>query len=435
MSRRAAADNPVQEEDLVLVFAQQQTQKQPQKQQIQGNSLLSDDNVVAFAPGVLEQLSAQSHVGLPPAGGRDEEWKANAVIPYEDAMAALENEYTMKQGMSIANYAPVNKLKNIRKKSDLSLRAPGQGQTKLLVSEMRFFETHFDIMNPKKNPGSPSFTWTRDKQIPATRYTSVVMYVGAADGHHIAQFTQIYPNTLFVLVDGRAPHFGLREAQFRNIHSIREKWFGQKEVKAFFTSDKGPGKSILGSGCPVLFISDIRSGNTRLMHEDEGDKMVEDDQKTQTRILEAVRSKVYVNAFIVKFRAPFSYEEGKPTASRVKGQLWIQSYAPHSSTELRIVGECPEDRSMPVGTEFYSIPTLERRMAYINTEKRVRTSFDAKQVACVVALMRENRKSWGTMGKEDHEDIFRFKMAIMNYNVPTDDLERVKWASIMPCTL
>ena len=464
MSRRAATDDPIQK-----VVVSSQPPQTPESSN--SNSLLSNDNVVAFAPGVLK-----GHVGLitivpekyvhpkqpkkhvepeepeeevepekpKPSPGKyvapgrrnPQADQNHSRLTYEEARRCLKEEYTVHPGMKQRPYKPVRQLKDIQDGSQISIRAPGQGQIKLISGEIRFFEEHFNIMFPKGDP--PSFEWTKEDKKTGQRhthsYTSVVMYIGSAGGHHCSQYTQIYPDTLFVLVDKRSHHVGLHNPDFNNIHMIKERWMGKTQVRQFLRDTEGPGPKILQSGCPVLFVSDIRSDDTREMSLKSGDMSVERDQNTQVHVLEAFRNQgANVIAYLLKYRGPFEFKEGD-VCNRTAGELWLQSYAPHSSTELRIAGECPENKKEKVGTEEYVIGVTERILSHINVVLRVDQHWDAKGVAAVIAVVRENRKGWD---KEDaKKDELRIKQTIAHTNhVPQDDVKKLVLASPVPSTL
>ena len=362
----------------------------------------------------------------------------------KEASDTLNVVYTIHDGMKRKAYAPMTRLQDIRKDADISVRAPGQGQTKLIVTEVRFLERYYEeYLRPRKGK---ELQKAREFKFNGGTYTSAVMYVGASDGHHISQFTQMYPQTLFVLVDGRAPHYGLARGNFRNLFSIKDTWHGGIEVGSFFEGrvppkeghdpmkrekdtskyvTGGPGRDIKASGCPVLFISDLRSIDTRRMGEEAGDSAVEEDHATQERVLESIRLHCDVKAYMLKFRPPYGYDKSNPTGTRAKGELWVQAYAPHSSTEMRIVHTFTRGPADKVEREKYDIQYLEEVMHHINTEERVKDYFDAGLVRCVVSLIRFNR------GDENHVDVMRFKDTVASYNVPTGDIVLVKFSS--PC--
>lgn len=434
---------------------------------------------------------------------RKNEWfEKHSVIQFEDAKQILEWEYTIQdEGVKLEKsdgyvppdrpenipYEPVTHLKDVWKKQQLTLRAPGLGQAKLLVSETRFLEGHFDALYPRDTGSVPGFDWQRQpKEVappkddkgdqpreeddppkddegdwevvthkkskakrggqppndkprqrdpyfpPLKKYSSVVMYVGAADGHHIAQFTQTYKNTVFVLVDSRAPAFSLRKenTSFNNIYPIKQEWFGETEVNEFAEHDD-LGKLIASSQVPVIFISDIRSENVAKMSKEKGDKVVEDDQKTQDDVLAALRKVFNVVSYMLKFRPPYLYDNKTRQDHqslrklRTAGDLWLQSFNRQSSSEMRIVGRCPPDREEAIPRVQYNVMRLDNIMGYINSRERVVGDYDAKQVQCIVALMRQNRRfmlqAWNNrkphQWMEDHKDVFRFKHALINYNV------------------
>lgn len=358
-------------------------------------------------------------------------------MAYGAAMEVLKDEYTIHKGMNTKKYREFKRLRDVKKEDDIDLRAPGQGQMKLIISEVRFLEENYDVVKRVQFSGQGGTFMFKARKDERT-YSSVVMYVGASDGKHIAQFTQMYPNTLFVLVDKRDPHYGLREESFQNLFFVHDYWYGGEEVDRFFqgevpSHDKerkktyvkgGPGPAIKGSKCPVLFISDLRSVDTTKMNTKKGDEAVEKDHRTQEDVLERIRGQIpgQVRAYMLKFRPPYLYTKGY-NGKRTKGDLWVQSYARGSSNELRIVHKFKDPTQEALSREGYNIEWIDNVMAYINTVKRVKGSFDARGASCVTALIRHNRG-----GNPNHQDVLRFKHTIVEANIPLEDKRVIKFS-------
>lgn len=322
-------------------------------------------------------------------------------MTYEDARQRLQDKYTIKQNMQRKQYEPFTPLKDIKNQNQIPLRAPGQGQSKLIISEMRFFETFYNDFYKRK---------TMDFTVDGLSYSSVAVYVGAADGDHITQFTQIYPNTFFILVDGRKYGKGLANGNFANVRLIHAVWTSKADIDTLLDS---VGFNF-NPNTPVLFISDIRARDTRLLKEDDGDASVERDHAIQQELLEALMGRTNVIAYMLKFRAPYNFKKDQ-SYTRVSGDLWIQPFAPGSSTELRIVSACNSKQILP--SVPYKPQQIEEVMAHINTVNRIDEEYDAIGAACVVCLMRHNR-GINQNTYTNNNDILRFKSTLMHYNIP-----------------
>ena len=421
------------------------------------SNFVSMDNVIAFKEGVVVAFGAPMAVGAP-----NEKMERKEDEQYRHAQKVLAENYTVHEGMAHSPYQPFKPLDQITDDDDISVRAPGQGQTKLISGEVRFFETYYKYFNNTDR----QFGWNHGK------YSSVVMYIGASDGHHISQFTVLYPETLFVLVDPRNPHWGLTKGSFPNLLHIKQAWTTKEHVDNFLdgnlnannTTIDDPGRphssdfhkphgriyippsmggqrnyntgmyqglvtQMLDTACPVLFISDIRSVDTRSMEEEQGDEGVSSDQEAQHIVLEAFKWRVNVVAYDLKFRAPYNFQKGggsietTPLLKRTKGELWIQPYAPGSSTEMRIVSKCSSSRALrkPLEYESYNPRYLEEVMSYVNTVLRVKKGFDAREVTQILKLVKRNHLD-GQLATT------RLKHIILHYNIPVADKESIKLA-------
>lgn len=220
---------------------------------------------------------------------------------------------------------------------------------------------------------------------------SVLVYMGAADGMHISWLIRMYPSMSFVLVDPERFHkFVLRDANNdggNRIRLIQDCWDAAK-AEAWLSSDCCLARQVVEGKLNVFFVSDIRKINVRLFTDEEGDDQVLRDHDLQDEILNALLARgAKVVASMVKFRAPYTSIPGEKL-TRIKGELWVQPYAPRSSTELRLtVGPHP---TIPVGRVEYDPKDIEGKMYYINTVLRPNYAHDYKQMECILKLVEIN---------------------------------------------
>ena len=163
------------------------------------------------------------------------------------------------------------------------------GQRKLLLSEIEFL-------------------------LLANEPTAVVIYAGAAPGTHVKILEELFPENHFVLVD--PANFTVRES--RSITLIN-KLFTNKLAKTL--RRKYPNS-------PILFISDVRSGDQGLDDDAAMQAKVESDMNQQAEwheILEAEKS-------MLKFRLPYT-----PGRTRyLDGDIRLPIWGP-ITTECRLI--------------------------------------------------------------------------------------------------
>lgn len=170
------------------------------------------------------------------------------------------------------------------------------GQRKLLMSEIEFLTMYGEL-------------------------SSTVLYVGAADGQHIALLTHMFPKHKFILYDPSPFHKCLKNLENVEIHS---ELFLDHHVAQY--ADQR-----------LLFVSDIRIVPDSYKNGDLNDestnaeleKNVKNDMQLQQQWFLALRPA----AAMMKFRLP--YEPG--TTEYLKGQIYYQCWAPATSTETRLI--------------------------------------------------------------------------------------------------
>lgn len=177
------------------------------------------------------------------------------------------------------------------------------GQLKLFLSELQFL-TEFTTHGVK----------------------SVIVYAGAADGHHIAYLAQLFPYLEFHLYDPRP--FSPILSGIENIEFMTGSlgWFNEAMASGYGFSGCGTREY------DVLFISDIRSGSSENANCD-FDACCIRDMDAQLSWMQLMKPK----AGMFKFR--LSYNPGKTTwlAPCDEKHLMYGIFAAKSATEMRLI--------------------------------------------------------------------------------------------------
>lgn len=188
------------------------------------------------------------------------------------------------------------------------------GQRKLLFSEIEFLSS-IDIPLDK----------------------CVVVYVGAAGGHHIPLLTHMFPKLKFLLYDP-AP-FMIHNSPSIRIHTGDKGWFSDETVPQVL-------KHPWAKGRDILFISDIRGS------------ISEDDVFRDMIAQQRWGVKLNAAAMLLKFRPPYDKPENRrktfaydaepmcrvPSSPKIehsilylRGRILIQLYGPNRTTETRLM--------------------------------------------------------------------------------------------------
>ena len=224
-------------------------------------------------------------------------------------------------------------------------KAINWGQLKLLCSEIQFLTTYWDsFLHP--NP--------------------VVVYVGAASGHHIAFLADLFPPITFHLYDNHDFHTsiqptpGREESSKSNVH-IFLRYFTDTDVEAY--------KKMTS----LFFICDIRDlqfdpRQSTMEGNKVNEALVWADMQLQERWVLALRP---VRAYL-KFRLPYAYDfavtEGK-TRLYLKGTVYRQGWAWPASTETRLV---PSTDYTQIEWDYVA---LEDKLFYHNMVIREHSTF------------------------------------------------------------
>jgi hypothetical protein len=220
------------------------------------------------------------------------------------------------------------------------------GQRKLLFSEIEFLSS---VGLPLEN--------------------CVVVYVGAAGGHHIPLLTHLFPKLRFLLYDP-AP-FVIKNGHSIRIHTGADGWFSDNTIpnvlKHPWVKDR-----------EILFISDIRGSTT------------EDDVFRDMVAQQRWGVKLNAAAMLLKFRPPydnpenrrktFSYEV-EPTCRvpastlniehsilYLRGKVLIQIYGPNRTTETRLMVNRRSDGMYDMS--YYDYVAYEQQLLHFNRFER-----------------------------------------------------------------
>ncbi|CAK91721.1 unnamed protein product (macronuclear) [Paramecium tetraurelia] len=167
-----------------------------------------------------------------------------------------------------------------------------------------------------------------------------IIYAGAAPGFHIQFLSDLFQNHKFYLFDPN--DFQVKQGPKITIY---QRCFTNEEAQKFkelFQND-------------YLFISDIRTANFKCMTPMENEQAVLRDNQLQMEWVKILKPQ----KAMLKFRCAYPTEINEPTEF-FQGEIYIQAWAPASSTETRLV---PYDY---VNTIPYDNVKYEEQMFYHN---------------------------------------------------------------------
>lgn len=168
-----------------------------------------------------------------------------------------------------------------------------------------------------------------------------VVYAGAAPGTHISYLVKLFPTLKFILIDPSDFVVGASPPTIE----IRQTFFTDQLAQEF------AGRS------DVLFISDIRSADWRVLKEEEVEDEVEQNQLDQMRWHVIINPKYSM----LKFRLPW----GQGYSYYLDGDIYLPIWGPKTTTETRlIVGQNAKLKK-------YDHTTYEQQLFYFNTCTRV----------------------------------------------------------------
>jgi len=211
------------------------------------------------------------------------------------------------------------------------------GQRKLLLSEIEFLTISVnEILADSSLNG---------KKI-------IVIYAGAAPGHHIPLLVNMFPFFEYFLVD--PADFKLDDRSYKAKVEMKNAYFDDEMATALRNKYKD---------YEILFISDIRTANYRVLTRLDTELKVEQDMEDQMRwvkILKPLKS-------ILKFRLPYVGLEKvtKTELEYLDGKIYFQVWPGCTSSETRLI----VDRD--VKTKMYDCIKYENQLFRFNTVERV----------------------------------------------------------------
>jgi len=220
----------------------------------------------------------------------------------------------------------------------------GKRKTALKWGQMKLFITELQFLNKYWNP----------KEVP----NPVCVYVGAAAGNHIVFLARMFPQIEFHLYDGR--DFDSRLESESNV-KLFKKLFTESEVKQY--KDKNN----------IFFISDIRSLTYDINsinneeNQRKNEEIANNDMKLQMNwVIEIKPVKAHL-----KFRLPYAYNWVKDESySYLDGDVYKQAFAPHTSTECRLVP------NLDLPLKNWNFKLYEQLMFYQNNVVREHVKFN-----------------------------------------------------------
>lgn len=196
------------------------------------------------------------------------------------------------------------------------------GQRKLLLSEIEFL----------------------------TRYgegCARVLYAGAAPGTHIPFLATLFPQFTFVLVD--PGEFKISSSQVPSIE-VRREFFSATLAEKLREPGDGWGTS------KTLFISDVRTADSKIHNAMQVDAKVLEDMRMQQEWVRILRPR----RAMLKFRLPYAPGE----TEYLDGEIFLPVWGPPTTTEARLVTDGQSVRS-------YDHTAYEEQMAFFNTVTRI----------------------------------------------------------------
>lgn len=264
----------------------------------------------------------------------NKDYKKNAILKFMRIYRKMENNWNdiliddkLKEFYRILNNENYPRLKYEKNTINESKKVIHWGQRKLLLSEIEFLTLFYQKKKPMKK--------------------IYVIYAGSAPGTHIFYLYKLFPQIKFILYDPR--EFCKKLNSIENVETNVE--YFTEDIANKWKSENHPDKHI-------LLISDIRTADIKTMKLDEIEKYVKKDHSMQKKWYNTMKP----DATMLKFRLPWNNKKTK----YIKGDIYIQVYAPKSSTETRLIiwdGESPD--------KYYDNKEYEEQMFWFNKKGRV----------------------------------------------------------------
>lgn len=192
------------------------------------------------------------------------------------------------------------------------------------------------------------------------RYNSLIIYIGAAAGHHI---NDLYENFKHMNLSYHLYDINYFDSLLHTKEKITlfNEYFTDEHYKKYINYSD------------ILFISDIR--NMDVLKNDKD--VVPDDMKFQMNWVMQINPR----ACMLKFRLPYS---SNIPVEYLDGEIRLQAYAAASTTECRLVAE------RPYKIRMYDPEDNEKRMFYLNKIIRRWYKYDALLEKYIIDKFKKN---------------------------------------------
>lgn len=220
--------------------------------------------------------------------------------------------------------SPRTKYKNRGRFGDFGT-VPHWGQRKLMLSEIQFFTNYW---NPQTHP------------------TPLCVYAGAATGTHIPFLSDLFPTFTFHLYDPSP--FSIQETDKIRIFTGQNGYFTTEIARQYKEGRKN-----------IFFVSDIRTADWRQNYKDQckakghdpSDFLLDEEHKSISRTSSQTTEQQVWNDMLMqqewvmemdpehallKFRLPWPVDATDQNVEYLKGTVYWQAWAPHTSTETRL---------------------------------------------------------------------------------------------------
>ncbi|CAJ1418068.1 unnamed protein product [Effrenium voratum] len=178
----------------------------------------------------------------------------------------------------------------------------------------------------------------------------LLVYAGAAEGHHLAFLCELFPE---IQVEAWDPRPFARSAvppqAPRNLR-VHQEYFTEEVAKALAERQ-----------VPLLFVSDIRTADWQRDSAEEHDARLLADLRAQETWVDILRPK----RALLKFRFPYS----PGCTETLDGELRLPVWGPQSTTECRLL-VTPQDGAA-LATKRWDHQCLWEQLFYFNTVTRI----------------------------------------------------------------
>jgi hypothetical protein len=212
---------------------------------------------------------------------------------------------------------------------------PHIGQRKLLITEV-WFLSQYNLQNIKKEKEPP-----------------IVIYPGAAPGTHILYLSKLFPNVEFHLYDMSRFDINLRNKSTKPKNVFLHSQLFLDEETEYWKQKRIDGRKI-------YLVSDIRALTGKEKAFKDKENVIHIDNILQYKWIEEIRPE----SAMIKWRVPFS--EDKPYNYKyLDGNILLQPWGGISTTETRLIVECP-NKNKPYKYKSINSLVFEEKMAAFN---------------------------------------------------------------------